>query len=267
MSEEAATKSAVQGPDGGDPCLSVAHPTATVYLDESGVIKTDRFFGIGCLKVTESPALARALRRHREEFGCSGELHWAHLDKATWRRDGLFEMARAAIDTFFDLEGASFHCLVADRQDGDLTRQYGTAWAAYEGISANVIDGVIRDPELVSVLADHIDTPKGVRFEEAVKGLVNEQRGRLAVATVNRLHSHAVDALQLVDVLLGAAMFDFRQNSPADGSHKAQLSAYFLERCGFASFRPDGRELIGKVRVEMRRRRRTRRGRRGGGRR
>lgn len=248
--------------------LPQGHPTAVLYLDESGVIKTDRFFGIGCLKATDGPALTRALRRHRQALECTRELHWSRFDKAMSLGDRSFDLAIAAMDTFFELESASFCCMLADRQNGDLTKSYGSSWQAFEGISSKVLGAAIDEHELVSVIADHVDTPPHIRFEEAVKAAVNEKKGRLAVTTVTRVHSHAVDGLQLADLLLGAAMFDFRQGV-AKGrldveSQKGRLCGHLLDRCEIASFRPRGREVAGKLKVELRTRKRTRRRRRGG---
>ena len=256
-------------PSRGIPTSSLMpnHPTAVVYLDESGTIKTGRFFGIGCLKVTDGPSLTRTFRECRETVGHSGELHWARLDKASSLDNRTFEMARAAIDIFFELPGASFCCSLFDRQDGDPTKRYGTAWEAYEAFSIEALQMAIND-EVVSVFADHTDTPRHVFFEETVKAGVNKASGALSVATVTRLDSHAVDGLQLVDLLLGAAMYDFRQGPERGGlpndSQKGRLSAHLLERCDLPSFRPHGKDVPGKVRVELRRRQRSRRGRRGG---
>lgn len=248
--------------------LAVTHPTATVYLDESGVIKADRFFGIGCLKVVDGPKLTRALRRYRQVMECGEELHWSRLDKATSRTGRTFELATAALDTFFELEGASFCCTVADRQNGDLAKNYHSSWQAYEALSIRALDAAIDERELVSVLADHVDTPRDVQFEESVQLGLNGNRGRLTIATITRVHSHAVDGLQLADLLLGAAMFDFRQGATRGGlrndSQKARLSAQLLDRCGVPTFRPAGRAIEGKIRVEMQKPRRTRRRRRGG---
>jgi hypothetical protein len=248
--------------------LGEEHPTAIVYLDESGVIKTDRFFGIGCLKAVDGPALTRALRRHRQVLECMQELHWSRFDKAMSRNDRSFELAFAAMDTFFELDGVSFCCMLADRKNGDLTKSYRSSWHAFEGLSSHALGAAIVDDELVSVIADHVDTPRHVRFEEGVKATVNEEKERLAVATVTRAHSHAIDGLQLTDLLLGAAMFDFRQGalrgSLDPNSQKGRLCSHLLDRCGIPSFRPRGNEVAGKMKVELRPRRRTRRRRRGG---
>ncbi|HEU5062697.1 MAG TPA: DUF3800 domain-containing protein [Solirubrobacterales bacterium] len=249
--------------------LAEDHPTATIYLDESGVIKTDRFFGIGCLKVINGPELTRALRRKRQKLEFYDEIHWAGFDKARARGGKAFELALAALETFFDLDGVSFCCTVADRHNGDLAKSYGSSWSAYEGLSTTVLDASVGDSEVVSVMADHVDTPPHVRFEETVASELNRKRGRLAVTAVTRVHSHAVDGLQLADLLLGAAMFDFRQGAtrgePGQESQKAELSRYLLDRCGVVSFRPGGKSVLeGKVNVSMKKRKRVRRGRRGG---
>jgi Protein of unknown function (DUF3800) len=242
------------------------YPTATIYLDESGVIKTDRFFGIGCLRA--GPDLSRALGRYRQKLECFDEIHWSRFDKAAAVGGRLFDLGVAAIDTFFDLEDVSFCCTVADRQNGDLLKSYRTGWKAYEGLSIGALEASIGERELVSVMADHVDTPPHVRFEEAVAAGLNRSRGRLTVTTVTRLHSHAVDGLQLADLLLGAAMFDFRRGAarerPDVDSQKAKLSEYLLRRCDIPTFRPGGKDIDGKIKVAMRRRKRTRRGKRGG---
>jgi len=244
------------------------HPTATIYLDESGVIKRDRFFGIGCLKVGNGAALSRALWRKRQKLECFDEIHWSQFDKAPALDGSAFDLAVATLDTFFGHADVSFCCTVADRQNGDLLKSYGTGWKAYENLSVRALDASIGSDEVVSVMADHVDTPPKVRFEEAVAADLNSLRGRLAIATLTRLHSHAVDGLQLADLLLGAAMFDFRHGAPggkprSDGQ-KAALSEYLLRRCDVPTFRPGGREVAGKIKVEMRKRKRTRRRRRGG---
>jgi hypothetical protein len=245
------------------------HPTATIYLDESGVIKADRFFGIGCLRVAAESRLTRSLHRHRQVLEYREELHWSRFGKAI-AGDAAFELATLALDEFFELDDVTFCCTLFDRQDRDVTRSYKNAWKAYEGLSCLALKMAIGRREVVSVLADHLDTPAHVRFENDVRDGVNGEIGRLAITGVTRVHSHAADGLQLADLLLGAVMFDFRQGATRgaldESSQKGKLSAYLLDRCGIHSFRPAGKEVSGKIRVEMRRRtkRTHRRGQRGG---
>jgi Protein of unknown function (DUF3800) len=245
------------------------HPTATIYLDESGVIKADRFFGIGCLRVDSESQMTQTLHRHRQVLEYREELHWSRFGKAV-AAGTAFDLAVAALDAFFELDDVSFCCTLFDRQDKDVTRSYKDAWKAYEGLSCLALKMAIGQREVVSVLADHLDTPAHVRFENDVRSGVNREMGRLAITGVTRVHSHAVDGLQLADLLLGAVMFDFRQGGTRGAldptSQKGQLSTYLLDRCGIHSFRPGGKEVQGKIRVEMRRRtkRTHHRGQRGG---
>ena len=57
--------------------LAPDHPTATVFLDETGVVhrKEDRYFGIGCLKVRDHVRLLKSVARLREQMGFYDELH------------------------------------------------------------------------------------------------------------------------------------------------------------------------------------------------
>lgn len=249
--------------------LSPDHPTAVVFLDESGILVHDRFFGIGCLRCAEPAELCRRMRKLRQACGCSEELHWASLNRATGRTESMLKAALESIDLFFDLPGLSFSCLIADRQDGDLVASHGNAWAGYQHLAERVLVGLVDDPEVISVIADHVDTPDRVRFERDVRSAVNRRKGRLAVATLCRIDSRASEGLQLVDLLLGAAMFDFRQGTMHgrldERSQKGRVAGRLLARSKVTSFRPSGKvALDGKFVVEMARAARTRRGTRGG---
>ena len=104
-----------------------------------------------------------------------------------------------------------------------------------------------------------------MRFETDVAQVVNERRHRLAVASVCRLDSRATDGLQLVDLLLGAAALDLRQGRTNGETQKQALLEHLLDRCGCASFRPNGRAHDGKYKVVLLAKpRRRRRGSRGG---
>jgi len=248
------------------------HPTTTIFLDETGVVHhaSDRYFGIGCLTVRDEGRLLRELRRLRERAAYPRELHWADFDKARLRdRPDVVALAKAAIDLVFDSEGVEFCCHVADRRNGDLTARFARhdhpGHRAYEWLAAEVLHDAIGEHEIATVLADHLSTPPGVRFERDVAATVNARRGRLAIATVSRFDSRSTDGLQLVDLLLGAAALDLRRGRTGGRTQKQAILEHLLDRCGCASFRPRGRELAGKFKVVvLARPRPTRRNRRGG---
>lgn len=254
--------------------LEVAHPTAVVFLDETGVVHphpNDSFFGIGCLKASDPFALLRGLERLRDETGFRDELHWADFDKAkTKDRPELVELAKRAIDLVFDLDDVYFCCAIADRGHGDLRARFKghphAAAKAYEALAADVLRHLIVGEEVITVLADHVSTHPDVRFERDVAMAVNEAEGRLAIVNVSRLDSKAHDGLQVVDLLLGAAAFDLRRGDNRGTTQKQELLNHLLDRCDCASFRPSGRSDPNGLKYHVdivRPRRRSRRGRRG----
>jgi hypothetical protein len=206
----------------------------------------------------------------RDRHGFRDELHWASFDKAGSRhRDEQVQLARDAMDLIFDLSDAHFCCHIADRQHGDLTARFAghphAGEMAYEELASQMLRDVIDDEELVSVIADRRSTSPKVTFELDVARSVNHAKRRLAVANVCRLDSRSTDALQVVDLLLGAAAFDLRQGRTSPGTQKHQLLTHLLDRCECPTFRPRGRcDPAGKWRVRLlTRSRKARRKRRG----
>jgi hypothetical protein len=254
--------------------LPVEHPTAVVFLDETGVVHhhpDDPFFGIGCLKASDPSALLRGFQRLRDQTGFRDELHWADFDKAkTKNRPDLVALAKQAIDLVFDSSDAYFCCAIADRGHGDLTARFKghphAAAKAYESLAADVLGQLITGDELITVLADHVSTHPDVRFEQDVASAVNRAMGRLAIATVSRLDSKAHDGLQVVDLLLGAATFDLRRGEDRGETQKQELLDHLLQRCDCPSFRPHGRSDPAGTKYHVKLlqpRRRSHRGRRG----
>jgi len=250
------------------PSLPVDHPTSVVYLDETGGISNERFFGIGCLKLGDASALLRAMQKLRNVEEFHEELKWATLDKA-----GLVErapgFARKAIDLVLGSEEAFFSCLIADQQAVNVVARYGSPWKAYEQLAVDLLVSLIDGEEIVTVLADNYSTPDEIFFEDDVRSEVNARKGRLATSTVSRLDSQAADGLQLVDLFLGAVAFDFRQGAEKGGltGEKAEVADYLRERLDITSYRPRGKEIPGKlsVKVAQKSKARGRRGRRGRG--
>lgn len=255
--------------------LPADHPTAVVFLDETGVVHhhpNDSFFGIGCLKASDPSVLLRDFQRLRDRTGFREELHWADFDKAKMKeRPELVVLAKDAIDLVFDSSDAYFCCAIADRGYGDLRARFKghphPAAKAYESLAADVLGHLITGDEVITVLADHVSTPPEVRFEKDVATAVNKAHGRLAIASVSRLDSKAHDGLQVVDLLLGAAAFDLRRGDYGAETQKQELLEHLLDRCGCASFRPNGHGDPAGMKHHVKLLippRRSRRGRRGG---
>ena len=83
-------------------------------------------------------------------------------------------------------------------------------------------------------------TPPEEAFEENVRDWVNARCGRPAVAGVLRLRSTGSDLLQLVDILLGAVVYEHKADRGlvplTKGKPKVDLLAYVKERAAVPTF-------------------------------
>jgi hypothetical protein len=215
----------------GRTTVPAGHPTAVAFLDESGAIAKDRFFAVGCLKLEEPATLLRAMQRLRDVEHWYKEIHFVDLTRDT------LPFYMKVVDVLADSE-PSLSCFVCDRESADPVARFGGQFEAYEYLAAQLLIGSIKPYELVAVLADNYSTPAAVTFEESLRERVNKRLGRLAVSHVVRLDSRSADALQVVDLLVSAVAFEFRQSVGGAGrrSPKAQLAKYVRDRFGVESF-------------------------------
>lgn len=212
--------------------LAPTHPTAAIFLDETGAISSDRFFAVGCLKVVEPLHLTRRVQHLRDRHHWYTELHWYDITKK------FVPLYRELIDAVCAVPDVRFACLVADRKDYDPVAVHGTQWRAYEAMARELLEMVIEPDEIVSVIADNYSTPATVNFEIDVRAAVNQRLGRLAIATMCRLDSKAADLLQVADMLTSAVTFEFRQaaNLAKGDSPKGVLSRHLRGALGVDTF-------------------------------
>jgi hypothetical protein len=210
--------------------LSADHPTAVIFLDESGAIASDRFFTVGSLKLGEPSGLLRQIEKWRNQRHWYQEIHFVDLTRSA------LPLYREIIDIVAASDG-EFACFVADRTVADPVLRFGSPWLAYEKLASQLLIGSIRPREVVTVLADNYSTPDGVSFEKDVRASVNARLRRLAIASLVRLDSKAAMPLQIVDLLTAAVAFEFRQSAglAGIGTPKAQLSKHLRDRYGVDS--------------------------------
>jgi hypothetical protein len=210
--------------------LPVNHPTAVAFLDETGSISSDRFFAVGCLKLSEPSVLLRQVQKLRDREHWYHEIHWVDATRKS------LPLYKRVIDLIAQAD-AHFSCFVADRNVADPVVRFGSDYLAYEKLATQLLLGSIRPRELVTVLADDYSTPDHVVFEQDVRSAVNARLGRLAVMSVCRLDSKSADPLQLVDLLTAGVAFEFRQAAGLAGqtSPKAELALHLRQAYGITS--------------------------------
>ena len=101
------------------------------------------------------------------------------------------------------------------------------------------MESSIPQNEIIIVIADHVLTPRNVRFEVSVKKRINEKQNRLAVAGVCRINSKSNDLLQLTDLMIGAINYNLKSSLGMLGvgdKNKIELANYFRENVGAPDF-------------------------------
>lgn len=143
------------------------------------------------------------------------------------------------IDVFFSAE-ASLTVFVTDKQKHDVIKRFDGQFGAYEALARQLVHGSIRRGETMFLIADEYSTPPGETFEENVRDYVNRKIRRKAVAGVCRMRSTGVDLLQLIDLFVGAIVYEYKAESGIVGlgkyKPKAQLLAHIKEQAGVDTF-------------------------------
>lgn len=195
------------------------HPCSVGFLDETGAISSDRFFGVGLLKTADPARLLRAIQKLRDRE------HWYNEIKFTDATMGSLPFYRKVVDVCLEPGLVEFFCFIADRESADPVARFGTPWAAYGKLAEQLVVASIRSDELVTVLADNYSTPDEVFFEEELRATVNRRLRRLSVVAVCRLDSRSSDGLQAVDLFTSATAFEFRAEA-GRASHKSPRGSW-----------------------------------------
>jgi hypothetical protein len=204
------------------------------FLDETGALASQRdpFFAVGMLRCREPYELLRPIQRIRDRQGFHDEIKW---NKVSAKK---LPLLCDLIDVFVSCANASFSAFVVDKQKYDVITRFGGHFEAYDALARQLVLGSIRRYETLWIIADEYSTPPGVRFEENVRDYVNRRaRHGHAVAGVCRMRSSGVDVLQIADLLLGAAVYDYkRDRGLVKYKPKLEMLAYIKGTTGIPTF-------------------------------
>jgi len=212
------------------------------FLDESGSLcdGTNPFFTIGIIKCSQPYYLYSKLQYQRTKTGFYDEMKFNKISKKN------INFLKFAIDAFLDTRSLNFYSYTVDKSGGYFKSQFNNnQWQAYEEISIKLLEeGVLggngneNQNEIIILIADHITTPKHVKYEVMVKNKINKNRKRLAVAGVCRFDSKGNDLLQVVDLIIGAINYDLKLNFKfvSGDKHKIEFLEHFKKQLGISSF-------------------------------
>jgi len=215
--------------------VSASSKYAFAFLDETGTLggARDPFFAVGLLRCTDPYKLARPMQRIRDRQHFYDEIKWNKVSEKK------LPLMIDLVNVFFSSD-ATLSAFVADKTKHDVIGRFGGQFKAYESLARQLVRGSIRRGETLWVIADEYSTPPGETFEENVRDYVNLKLRRTAVAGVCRMRSSGVDLLQLIDLILGAVVYEHKAKTGivdlAAYKPKVKLLNHVKKRAGVKSF-------------------------------
>lgn len=205
------------------------------FLDETGTLGggRDPFFAVGLLRCREPYVLQRPMQRIRDRQHFYDEIKWNKISQKK------LPLVLDLLDVFLSSD-ATFSAFVVDKEEHDIVDRFGGRFPAYEALARQLVRGSIKRGETMWIVADEYSTPPSETFEENVRDVVNSRLRRQAVAGVCRMRSTGVDLLQMIDVLLGAVVYEYKAERGVVGlasyKPKVKLLEHLKEQAGVATF-------------------------------
>jgi len=192
------------------------------FIDETGVLHNDpdqRFFAIGLLKCEDTSALYEELRTLKNR--AESKLDLKRQSEGLPVKKGCFEFKFSSItrnshefyyeliNLYFKFVNLQFCSLVIDKANPGVKIEeiFPDTWEAYIGYSKLLIKNNMKMNDTICVIADFLGKPKASNkyYEPQIKMLS-------AVYNATVLESHASLFIQLVDVMIGCIVLDFKRN-------------------------------------------------------
>lgn len=224
-----------------------------VFIDETGNNTQEQFLGIGCLlvpvehigayhehlKVKSSQIITAVKEKERE---LQSVLTSDDLVNFLKGRQGPYEMKFKSINAttveryewlvsqYFRFPEVHFCCLVIDKHQYPIPTGMDY-FDAYMHQLSMLIRNNVGDAEFV-VLPDDITVPNGKEYEGTLMSHLSRY-GKNCFG-VHRLESHSDLFLQMVDVLIGAVVYDFKGVAHEQKARVSQKIAAKLGRSTLA---------------------------------
>lgn len=203
------------------------------FIDETGVLAHDPnqpFFGIGLLLIEDTSAFYEELNALKTSIISQLALEKQQQNqsakgtdfefKFNWINNSNYKFYFELINLYFRYSSFKFCCLVIDKQNPkvDVKSFFPDSWTAYIRFSSLLIQSNIKsEDEKVCVVADYLGKPKAhhLYYEPEIKKIKNVYN-----ATV--IESHASLFVQVVDVLIGCVVYEFKENRYQLGGNKVK---------------------------------------------
>ena len=214
------------------------------FTDESGNSTQERFFGLGLLMLQNTGALYDSVKPYYERTLTNAKLIKNKRIKELIKNSNMFELEalsnssiqfemkfkninfsnnliyKTLINEYFNFKDAMFCCLVKDRNEIKSSALFDP-WESYINDTAMLLANNIKklSNSEICILCDDLSKPANISdtFENRLMVAVKKKLTKIGIIDnlfgVIRLESHASLMIQLVDILLGCVMFDFKLES------------------------------------------------------
>lgn len=220
------------------------------FIDASGTFSPqDRFFGVGMMTIEKSGSISDALSLIFQRVLAISQAYRdnavkSFIDKSNFeeaikilKKTKRFELKfdritpvkielyKEMIRTYFSIPTNRFSAMVIDRQEPSYDDKFfPNTWEAYSSYVATMVMSELRNlqKDQLLVVVDDITKPRYATlsledtiFEKVRKKIDFHKEKELfgQIFNIIRVDSHSNLLLQLVDVLLGSVMFDFKKKN------------------------------------------------------
>jgi len=223
--------------------------TKFCFLDETGDLKSeqDPFFTIGMIKMSQPYYLQSKIMHKRNKVNFHDEMKFNKLSKSN------IEFAKFAVAAFLDTRSVNFYSYTTRKESEYYENHFnGNPWKAYEKITLKLLDAALAEKEILVLVADHVTTPKEIKFEVNVKKNFNCSKKRLALAGVCRFDSRSNDLLQVIDLIIGAITYDlkYKDRVVSGDKNKLELANFLKQNLGVNSFENGFKNRVFNIFIE-----------------
>ena len=195
--------------------------------------KKDPYFTVGILKMSQPYYLQSKIMYERSKLNFHDELKFNKLSKNN------IEFAKFVVGSIFDTKNINFYSYTTRKDSSYFKDNFDSnQWNAYEKITLKLLSAALSEKEVLILIADHVTTPKEIKFEVNTKKNFNSSKNRLALAGVCRFDSRSNDLLQVVDLLIGAVTYELKLNHKmvSGSKYKIELVDFLKKNLGVNSF-------------------------------
>lgn len=140
--------------------------TKFCFLDETGSLSdtTNPYFTVGLMKMSQPYYLQSKILYERSKRNFHDEMKFNKLSKNN------IEFAKFVIEAFFETKSISFYSYTINKNSTYFNSHFkGDEWIAYEQITLKLLGAALSTQEILILIADHVTTPKNIKFEVTVK--------------------------------------------------------------------------------------------------